>query len=159
MILNNEVSEILWLKTVKTACYLLNQLLTSVLKNNKVSIQLLFKSLNKNRSANSIDFKYLQCFECTAYVYISKKIQTTEAKFELWSNKKILVEYKERNQYRVWLSEKKKADWVIRARDVQFDKDSSIYNIKVAVSISKVTQFHTVSAEQEDMQLSFLSSF
>jgi len=34
---------------------------------------------------------------------------------------------------------------------VQFNEDSSIYNVKVAVSISKVTQFHTVSTEQEDM--------
>ncbi len=39
-------------------------------------------------------------------------------KFESQSNKKILVEYKERNQYRVWLSEKKKIDWVIKAKDV-----------------------------------------
>jgi len=31
-------------------------------------------------------------------------------KFESQSNKKILVKYKERNQYRVWLSEKKKID-------------------------------------------------
>jgi len=90
-------------------------------------------------------------------MHISKKIQTTETKFELWSNKEILVEYEERNQYRVWLSEKKKTDWVIRTRNVQFDEDSLIYDIKVAVSISKVTWPHTVSAEQEDVQLSFLS--
>jgi len=31
---------------------------------------------------NLINFKYLQCFECTVYVYISKKIQMTETKFE-----------------------------------------------------------------------------
>jgi len=42
---------------------------------------------------------------------------------------------------------------------VQFNKDSSIYDIKVAVSISKVTQSHTVNAEQESVQLSFLFSF
>ncbi len=34
----------------------------------------------------------------------------TETKFEPWSNKRIFVEYKEKNQYRVWLSEKKKTD-------------------------------------------------
>jgi len=72
-------------------------------------------------------------------MHISKKIQTTETKFEPWSNKKILVKYEKRNQYRVWLSEKKKTDWVIRTRNVQFDEDSLIYDIKVAVSISKVT--------------------
>ena len=72
-------------------------------------------------------------------------------KFESQSNKKILVEYKERNQYRVWLSEKKKIDWVIKARNVQFNKDSSIYDVKVAVSISKVIWSHTVNTEQEDV--------
>jgi len=41
---------------------------------------------------------------------------------------------------------------------VQFDKDSLIYNVEVAVSISKVIQLHTVNAEQESIQLSFLSS-
>jgi len=79
-------------------------------------------------------------------------------KFESQSNKKILVEYKERNQYRVWLSEKKKIDWVIKARNVQFNKDSSIYNVKVAVSIFKVIWSHTVNTEQEDVQLFFLFS-
>ncbi len=39
---------------------------------------------------------------------------------------------------------------------MQFDEDSSIYDIKVAVSISEVIQSHIVSAEQEDIQLSFL---
>ncbi len=82
----------------------------------------------------------------------------TETKFEPWSNKKILVKYEERNQYRVWLSEKKKIDWVIRARDVQFNEDSLIYNVEVAVSIFKVIQLHTVNAEQEDVQLFLLSS-
>ncbi len=42
---------------------------------------------------------------------------------------------------------------------MQFDKDLSIYNIKVAVSIFRVTQLHTVNAEQEDIQLFFLFSF
>ena len=42
---------------------------------------------------------------------------------------------------------------------MQFDKDSSIYDVKVAVSIFKVTQSHTVNAEQEDVQLFFLFSF
>jgi len=74
IILNSEVSETLWLKTVKTACYLLNQLSMSAFKNNKISIQLLFKFLNKNRSVNFIDLRHLQCFKCTAYVHISKKI-------------------------------------------------------------------------------------
>ncbi len=97
IILNNEVFKTLWLKTVKTACYFLNWLLMSALENNKISIQLLFESFNKNKSANLIDLKHLQCFECTAYIYISKKIWTTETKFESWSNKKILVEYKEKN--------------------------------------------------------------
>jgi len=60
-------------------------------------------------------------------------------KFESQSNKKILIKYKERNQYRIWFSEKKKTDWVIKIRDVQFNEDSSIYNVKVAVSISRVT--------------------
>ncbi len=101
MILNSKVSEILWLETVKTACYLLNWLSMSALKNNKISIQLLFKSFNKNRSANLIDLRHLQCFECIVYVYISKKIWMMRAKFESQSNKRILVEYKERNQYRV----------------------------------------------------------
>ncbi len=82
----------------------------------------------------------------------------TEIKFEPWSNKRILVEYEERNQYRVWLSEKKKAGWMIRARNVQFDEDLLIYNIKVAVSISKVTQLHIINAEQESVQLSILFS-
>ncbi len=158
MILNSEVSEILWSETVRTACYLLNWLSISALENNKISIQLLFEFLNKNRSVNLINLRHLWCFECTAYVYISKKIWMTRTKFESWSNKGILVEYEERNQYRVWFSEKKKTDWVIRARDVQFDKDSLIYNVKVAVLISRVIQSHTVSAEQENVQLSFLSS-
>jgi len=42
---------------------------------------------------------------------------------------------------------------------VQFDEDSLIYDVKVAVLIFKVTQPHTVNAEQEDIQLFFLSSF
>jgi len=42
---------------------------------------------------------------------------------------------------------------------VQFNEDSSIYNVKVAVLISKVTQLHTVNAEQEDVQLFFLFFF
>ncbi len=88
------------------------------LKNNKILIQLLFKSLNKNKSANLINFKHLQCFKCTAYVHISKKIWTIKTKFKFWSNKKILIEYKERNQYRVWFSEKRKTDWVIKIKNV-----------------------------------------
>ena len=40
---------------------------------------------------------------------------------------------------------------------MQFDEDSSIYNVKVAVSIFKVIQSHTINAEQEDVQLFFLS--
>jgi len=40
---------------------------------------------------------------------------------------------------------------MIRARNVQFDKDLLIYNIKVAVSISKVTQLHIINAEQESV--------
>jgi len=130
----------------------------SALKNNKISIQLLFKSLNKNESADLINLRHLQCFKCTVYMHILKKIWTTETKFEPWSNKKILVKYKERNQYRVWLSEKRKIDQVIKTRNVQFDEDSSIYDIKVAVSISRVIWPYTVSTEQEDVQLSFLSS-
>ncbi len=42
---------------------------------------------------------------------------------------------------------------------MQFNENSLIYNVKVAVSISKVTQSHTVNAEQEDVQLFFLFSF
>jgi len=42
---------------------------------------------------------------------------------------------------------------------VQFNEDSLIYNIKVAVSISRVTQFHIVNTEQENVQLFFLFSF
>jgi len=42
---------------------------------------------------------------------------------------------------------------------VQFNKDSLIYNVKVTVSISKVTQSHTVNTEQESIQLFFLSFF
>ncbi len=80
-------------------------------------------------------------------------------KFESQSNKRIFIEYKERNQYRVWFSEKKKTNWVIKARNVQFNEDSSIYNVKVAVSTSRVTQLHTVNAEQKNMQLFFLSFF
>jgi len=45
---------------------------------------------------------------------------------------------------------------VIRARDVQFDEDSSIYDVKVAVPIPSVTQPHTVSAGQGGVQLSSL---
>jgi len=41
---------------------------------------------------------------------------------------------------------------------VQFDEDSLIYDVEVAVSIFRVIQPHIVSAEQEDVQLSFLSS-
>jgi len=81
----------------------------SALEDNKVPIQLLFKSLNKDRSADPIDLRHLQCFGCTAYMHIPKEIQTTGTKFEPWSNKGILVEYEERNQYRVWLPEKGKA--------------------------------------------------
>ena len=80
-------------------------------------------------------------------------------KFESQSNKRILIEYKERNQYRVQLSEKKKTDQIIKVRDVQFNEDSSIYNVKVAVSIFKVTQPYTVNTEQESVQLFFLFSF
>ena len=47
--------------------------------------------------------------------------------------------HSKRNQYRIWFSEKKKIDQIIKARDVQFNKDSSIYNVEVAVSIFKVT--------------------
>jgi len=47
---------------------------------------------------------------------------------------------------------------VIRARDVQFNENSLIYNVEVAVSIFKVIQLHTVNAEQEDVQLFLLSS-
>ncbi len=42
---------------------------------------------------------------------------------------------------------------------MQFNEDSSIYDVKVAVSISKVIQSYTVNAEQEDVQLFFLFSF
>ena len=42
---------------------------------------------------------------------------------------------------------------------MQFNEDSSIYNVKVTVSIFKVTQLHTDNAEQEDVQLFFLSFF
>jgi len=42
---------------------------------------------------------------------------------------------------------------------VQFNEDLSIYNIEVAVSIFKVIQLYTINAEQENIQLSFLSSF
>jgi len=42
---------------------------------------------------------------------------------------------------------------------VQFDEDSLIYDVEVAVSIFKVTQSHIINAEQEDVQLLFLSSF
>jgi len=42
---------------------------------------------------------------------------------------------------------------------VQFNENSSIYNVKVAVSISKVIQLHTVNTEQEDVQLFILFSF
>ncbi len=42
---------------------------------------------------------------------------------------------------------------------MQFNKDSLIYNVKVAVLISKVTQSHTVNAEQKDIQLFFLFFF
>jgi len=48
---------------------------------------------------------------------------------------------------------------MIKARNVQFNKDSLIYNVKVAVSISRVTQPHIVNAEQESMQLFFLFLF
>jgi len=41
---------------------------------------------------------------------------------------------------------------------VQFNEDSLIYNVEVAVSIFKVIQLHTVNAEQEDVQLFLLSS-
>ncbi len=42
---------------------------------------------------------------------------------------------------------------------MQFNKDSLIYNVKVAVLIFKVTQPHTVNAEQKDVQLFFLFYF
>ncbi len=42
---------------------------------------------------------------------------------------------------------------------MQFNEDSSIYDVKVTVLIFKVTQSHTVNAEQENVQLFFLSSF
>jgi len=45
-----------------------------ILENNKILIQLLFKSFNKNKSADLIDLKHLQCFKCIVYVHISKKI-------------------------------------------------------------------------------------
>jgi len=48
---------------------------------------------------------------------------------------------------------------MIRARDVQFNENLSIYDIKVAVSISRVIQSHIINAEQESVQLSILFSF
>jgi len=86
-------------------------------------------------------------------VHIPKEIRTTGAKFEPRSNKGILVGYEGRNQYRVWLPEKGKAGWVVRARDVQFDEGPSIYDVKVAVPIPRVTRPHTVSAGQGGVQL------
>ncbi len=48
---------------------------------------------------------------------------------------------------------------MIKVKDVQFNEDSLIYNVEVAVSIFKVAQPHIINAQQEDVQLSFLSSF
>lgn len=157
MILDSGVSETLWPEAVRTACYLLNRLPTSALEDNKVPIQLLFESLNKDRSADPIDLRHLRCFGCTAYVHIPKEIRTTGAKFEPRSNKGILVGYEGRNQYRVWLPEKGKAGRVVRARDVQFDEGPLIYDVEVAVPIPRVTQPHTVSAGQGGVQLPTLS--
>jgi len=42
---------------------------------------------------------------------------------------------------------------------MQFDKDSSIYNVEVTVSIFRVIQLHIINTEQKNVQLSFLSSF
>jgi len=40
---------------------------------------------------------------------------------------------------------------------MQFNEDSSIYNVEVTVSIFRVTQSYIVNTKQEDIQLSFLS--
>jgi hypothetical protein len=62
------------------------------------------------------------------YIHISKKKWHQDAKFEIWSNRDILIEFEEWNQYWIWLSEKEKNDRVIRICDVKFDKELRIYD-------------------------------
>lgn len=163
MILSSEVSHTLRSKAVKTTCYLLNWLLTSAWKKNKVSMHLLFQLLNQNKIVDSINLSHLQSFKCTAYVHIFKKIQQLEAKFKPQSNKRILVDYEDCNQYWVWLLEMGKGRRVMRACNIQFNKELSVYNLKSKVAILRLVtnpmqDKSRINTEQENVNTSTLHS-
>jgi len=73
MIIDAGLSENMWLKAIKTACYLLNQSPISALSNNKISVQMWLKKVNKDGTANPINLEHLRVYESTTYVHILKK--------------------------------------------------------------------------------------
>jgi len=73
MIIDADSLKNMWLKAIKTACYLLNQSPISALLNSKILIQMWLKTVNKDGTANLINLEHLRVYESTAYMHISKK--------------------------------------------------------------------------------------
>ena len=151
MILDSRVQKTLWPEAVKTACYLLNRLPTSALKNNKVPLQQLYESLNEDGTADPIDLGHLRSFGCTAYVHIPTETRRQGSKFDARSNEGILVGYEGRNQYRIWLPDKGKDGRVVRARDVKFDEGPAIYDL-TSDRIGDITEDTVDTVEQSTEQ-------
>jgi len=72
-ILDSGASYTLWPEVVKTACYILNRLPPSSIKNNKVPLQIQYKSLNEDGTAGPIDLSRIRSFGCTTYTHIPKE--------------------------------------------------------------------------------------
>jgi len=93
MIINAGLLKNMWLKAIKTACYLLNQSPIFALSDNKISVQVWLKTVNKDETANLINLEHLRVYESTAYVHILKKQHKKSEKFKSQSRQERLVEY------------------------------------------------------------------
>jgi len=108
IIIDAGLSENMWLKAIKTACYLLNWSPTFILLNNKISVQMWLKTVNKDRTVKPINLKHLKVYKSTAYMHISKKQHKKSKKFKSQSRQERLVEYEGWNQYWIWYSDTEK---------------------------------------------------
>ena len=120
MIIDEYLHQDLWLKTVSTAVYILNQTLSQTIVNNKVSLQLWRKILFEKLFI--VNISHLQIYECRCYIYILKKQQQQGEKFASWAMNEKLIDYKNNHIYRIWVQDKEKDECVIRTWDVVFDE-------------------------------------